>query len=208
MSDVDSLDGIVDDIDFDEYVDSKEDNNNSSDDKYVKTEEDLDDLLDDFFDSSGIVREEEIGNSSKVSDDIDEEEDLTTHIKLRKTHDLESALKDVPDPHLKKKWIDILKDEVRLGCSPPLKPSYAYLEWQDPVEHFSVDKSLRNIIIRACSKSSLDDAKAKLLQDLLFNDEELLQMYCKHILNDKRTDIKRSQDFDTAKYPLLAAELS
>lgn len=218
MSDTDSLDGLLDDIDMDTLVDSKEDTNKSSlaissNQKSIANEEDLDDLLDDFFGdedttaaggpsfSSATSAKAE---DSSTSDDIDDDGGLTAHLQLQKTRDLERALHTIPSADMKNKWMHILQEDIKLeDSSSPFKRSYSYLEWQDPVEHFAADKSLRNVLLRACSKSNMSDDQAKRLQDVLFHDPELLKKYCKQIVEEKSPEIKKNEDFSEEKCPSL-----
>jgi hypothetical protein len=216
MSDTDSLDDLLDDIDMDNIIDSKQEFSSSiatmnDSGKKIVNEADLDDLLDDFFDeedtsapASSTISQKE--NTAADDDDIDDGDDggLTAHLQLQKTHDLERALHTIPDLEMKKKWMNILQDDIKLNdSSSPFKHSYSYLECQDSVEHFAVDKSLRNLVLRACSKSKMSDAQAKCLQDVLFHDPILLKKYCKQIVEEKATEIKNDEDFNEDKYPAL-----
>ena len=135
---------------------------------------------------------------------------MTAHLQLQKTHNLERSLHTLPDPSMKAKWMQILKTDVKLDdakldeAHSSLKRSYAYLEWQDSVEHFVADKTLRNLILRACSKSNMSDVQAKRLQDMLFHDPILLKKYCQHIVKDKSVAVKKDPDFAIDKYPSLS----
>lgn len=217
MSDTDSLDGLCDDIDMDALLDTKEGSKDivgveetcSDRGKQIETEGDLDDLLDDFFGEEAEANESASTNASKkihedIGDDIGDDDGLTTHLKIQKTRDLEKALHTLPDSDMKKKWMGNLDDELKLNHSNSIsKRSYSYLEWQDSVEHFTADKSLRNLILRACSKSNMSDAQAKRLQDCLFHDSDLLKKYCKLIIEEKAADIVNDCDFNEINYPAL-----
>lgn len=220
MSDTDSLDGLIDDIDMDSLMDTKPSGSDSTTsththtvasnnvEKKITKEEDLDDLLDDFFaddeETEAVAKKET--RSVDASDEIDDYDDgdLSSHLKQQKIQHLEKALHTIPGKDMKKKWIDILSGDVKIDkTSTKFKRSYSYLEWQDTVEHFAADKSLRNLILRACSKSNMSDAQAKALQDKLFHDPELLRKYCKEFIKETSADIKNDKDFCEAKYPAL-----
>lgn len=224
MSDTDSLDGLLDDIDVDTLLDSKEPPSSalsaqSNNGKAIENEADLDDLLDDFFEDDDTPTAKEKGegklsptssgksaNNTNCSDDIDDDGGLTAHLQLQKSHELERALHTIPNPDTKNKWMNILNKDIKLDTTTPsssFKHSYAYLEWQDPVEHFAVDKALRNLILRACSKSQISDTQAKRLQDALFDDPVLLKKYCRQIIEAKSQEIKTDVDFNEDKYPSL-----
>lgn len=66
-----------------------------------------------------------------------------------------------------------------------------------------VDKSLRNLVLRACSKSKMSDAQAKVLQDDLFHDPVLLKKYCQQIVKEKSEEVRKNIDFSEDKYPAL-----
>ena len=210
MSDTDSLDGLIDDIDMDTLLNSKEDVSSSAsvinnNDNQKKGEEDLDDLLDDFFDDKDTsTTSPKTDKTPAKEDDIEDDGGLTAHLQAQKMHDLERALHTLPNANMKEKWLNNLKEDIKWDEPvSPFKRSYSYLEWQDPVEHYAVDKSLRNLILRACSKSNMSDAQAKRLQDVLFDDPVLLKKYCRQIVKEKSPDVMKDADFSEEKYSSL-----
>lgn len=235
MSDSDSLDGLIDDIDMDALLNPTEDcksaaavygndsSNNSNNNIKIENEQDLDDFVDGFFaaDEESSSNEKAVkpgpgDKNTKSNDSIDDDDDggLASHLQIQKIHNIEKALHTLPSVEMKKKWIDILSEDVRMGGddaannSTAFKRSYAYLEWQDPVEHFVVDKAMRNMILRACSKSNMSDAQAKKLQDRLFHDPELLKKYVRHIIKEKSADIKKDPDLSDDRYPALSRAIN
>jgi hypothetical protein len=228
----DSLDNLIEDIDFDQLTPTKDQLHKDS------PPRDLNQLLDDvsnvFFDNleeeaatRGAAEEGKKGNSEEETlfDDIN----LSNYEKLSSKRELETAITGVPF-HLRKKWMDVLMSEQ---LQPPnisrLGHSYAYSSWNHQSSSTSIplsssstsapaasaptgsslslDKSLRDLIMKASSKSDLSAAEVQQLERFLIAGEENKLRYLRSVLLTNRERIAQDSDYKPAKYPELAAML-
>lgn len=229
MEERDSLDGLIEDIDFAALTPATDPLHKES---AMPLPCDLNQLLDDvsdaFFDNNlssgrpeGAGEEEERkGHSEEESlfDDIN----LSNYVNLSSKRELENAMTGVPF-HLRKKWMDILVSEQ---LHPPqlsrLGHSYAYSSWNHQSSSapqststsapparssVSLDKALRDLIMKASSKADLSAAEVQRLERFLITGEENKLHFLRCVLQTNQERIAQDSDYQPAKYPELAAML-
>jgi hypothetical protein len=206
----DSLDGLIDDIDFDNLtaadLNSKE----------VKSAApfDLNQLLDEVGDAFFDEDSPKNNNSRKQKSDEDtifDDTNLVDFVQFGSKRDLESALYGVP-VHIRKKWTDFFDENLKPSNSSHLGHSSAYSSWnsgsQSSYPSYSLEKSLRDLIMRASSKCELDAVAVNQIENELITQKETKKRYIEHLLRSKRELILSDENYQSSKYPDLAAVLS
>jgi hypothetical protein len=227
----DSLDGLIEDLDFDQLIPTTEHHSTHKDTiAPCDLNQLLDDVTDAFFDNSegdmkaeaGVTIEKE-GNGNNEEESLFDDINLSNYVNLSSKRELETAMTGVPF-HLRKKWMDVLLNEQ---LQPPqlskLGHSYAYSSWNHQSSaspsapsvplisssgsSLSLDKSLRDLIMKASSKSDLSAAEIQQLERFLITGEENKLQYLRCVLQTNQERIAQDSDYQPTKYPELAAML-
>lgn len=186
MSDRDSLDELIDDVDYatEVPVDTR------------KSISDLDALLDEVVgEYDDMVR----GDDDNIGDI-----DIAGHLKSSDERTVDSALIGVP-LNLKKKWMDFLQQDLS-GHDSDIR-SYAYRSWNDDTPKFSVDKCLKDIIMKVAPKCGLSDSQARRIESAATG-SALKYMFIGQILADKKSQILNDPNFDPSAYPWITKALN
>jgi hypothetical protein len=193
MSDVDSLDELLDDIDD---IKSGPDADTIGD-----TSIDLDALLDD-------AAEEYDKTEQQVDEDDDLVEDggIAGHMHSSEERAVDSALLGVPF-HMRKKWTEFLHADISVAEGAEYVSSYAYRSWSEERNKFSIDKSLKEMVMRVSSKCGLNDAQSKEVENAVMADPVMKSQYIAQIIADRKTQILSDPNYDPNIYPMLAKVL-
>mmetsp|Transcript_14825 Transcript_14825/g.22317 ORF Transcript_14825/g.22317 Transcript_14825/m.22317 type:complete len:196 (-) Transcript_14825:41-628(-) len=188
MSDIDSLDGLVDDIDIDAIDSGKP--------------SDLDDILDDcaeqFLSTESSLKFEK-GDSVDDSACVR----LDDHLEEKAIQELKCAMENVPHA-LKNKWMGILSSNIDTEEQFKFVPSYAYMGWDKEYPQFSVEKNLKDIVLRASVKSGLSDSQSSAVEAAIRTENSVTQRYISKILDDKKDTVRNDCNFDSCAFSCLS----
>jgi hypothetical protein len=199
----DSLDGLIDDIDFDNLEGDPQPQEGKNRAPQLDINQLLDEVGDAFFDDDSPPASKQKNDE----DDLFHDTNLVDFVQLGSKRDLESALYGVP-AHIRKKWTDFLDENLKPSNSSHLGHSSAYSSWNNgPVAVYSVEKSLRDLIMKASSKGELDAATVNNIENQMIGDKEMKKKYIAHLLRSKRDLILSDENYQPGKYPDLAAVL-
>jgi hypothetical protein len=187
---VDSLDGIIDDIDIDNLQEIP---------KKKMDDLDLDNLLDE------VAADFTNKNTSKISNNI------TKIIKAEKSQEelaWERAVKGVPTP-MKDRWSRVInllptnsgKDDIAEYSA---RQSYAYMNFEDDVKHNAFNNSLKEVISLSCKKCNFNDEKTKAIHSAIETNDTIKKKLMLQIIKDSQSDVLRDPNFDASKFPRLA----
>lgn len=184
MSDCDSLDELLEDVDMIDDIVQKQ------------SDEDLDALLDDV---------------AAAYDPADQDEDvddigITGHLESSQERRIDSAFIGVPF-HLRKKWADFLKEDLEVEDETRHISSYAYRSWESDAMKFSIDKSLKETIMKVSSKCGLNTAQSNRIESVVLGDSSMKSLLIRQIIADRKEQILVDPNFDPAAYPSLAKVL-
>jgi hypothetical protein len=190
MSDVDSLDGLTNDIDIDNMHPTGEQ-------KVI----DLDDLLDEVAESF-LTTDSEFQETDDIFGDS-----LNSHLQSEKKRNIDTSLYGVPI-HLRKKWSEILLADVTVPESTQLRPSHAYLSWDNESYCPTFEKLIRETIVKSCSKCDLKTPLITAIEHALIDNQEVRRQYVELLISRQQNKIQRDPNYTPEKYPHLGAILA
>jgi hypothetical protein len=172
-----------------------------------KSEVDLDAIL------------EDVANAEKLSAPKPETEIDTSALKIRIVSEeylkpwlafSANCPKDFRD-----KWTKMVKADGETEIPTKFQASYAFRAWDAPQPAKNgINRALQELVKKSALNSGLDEHKINRLLTLVNpvtdseNGKQLQRAFAKQLMDDLANDIKTDPNFDTKRFPSLAAALS
>lgn len=200
MEERDSLDGLIDDIDFENLPQNTGKDTNKTQGSTINMNDILDEVSNTFFEDS--FSEEKHSSNNDGDDDLFPHTNLNDHVQLSFKRELESSLYGVPI-HLRKKWIDLLTKDLKPPNISRLGHSAAYSSWNTPHSSYTIDKSLRDVIMKASSKCTCTAQEVQILEEQLIGNSQNKMKYIEHLIKENKEKILQDCNYNSTKYPEL-----
>jgi ribosomal protein L12E/L44/L45/RPP1/RPP2 len=185
---------------------------NSSDVTIALGDVDIDDLLEDVADSmlsNTSADTSSIGSPSKgaparnVDDDIDDVS-LGSHMHNKELSNWSAAIVSMP-PELRSKWNTFFEEDSMASCNSRFQLSDAYTG----NDRISAKKVFQDCVRKTLKRNGVPEMKINAVMSAILSDpmkyNALIASFKEELLAQHKTEIVRDIDYDTQKFPNLAA---